>query len=170
MDRKATTLVIMLAIAFAGAALAAVVEGLGREELKRQNAELDSRLQQMQQQLEAAKSSEQALRAEMDKKAEQAAREAEQVTTLKESIDEIRNPPEDKPTCFDSDAKYGADANYIRGHVQVGNGMSADHCRLGQLVEFYCIENPPGSGRFLSDAKIMDCPKGSRCVSGECLR
>jgi hypothetical protein len=51
-----------------------------------------------------------------------------------------------------------------------GMGQSSDHCRLGQLVEFSCIENPVGSGRFLVDSKIMNCPAGSRCVEGECLR
>ncbi len=40
---------------------------------------------------------------------------------------------------------------------------------LGQLVEHFCIENPAGSGRWIHDAKILTCPGGARCVSGECL-
>ena len=163
MDRRAMTLVITVAVICLGAALLAGFQWAERAELERQKAELDARVQEQQKQAEAAKATEQSLRAEMTQ-------QSQQVTQMKKEIESFRNPPEDKPTCVDSDAKYGTDAIYIRGHVQAGNATVTDHCRLGQLVEFSCIENPPGSGRFLSDATIMNCPQGSRCVEGECLR
>ena len=167
MDKKAMMPVIILAIVSLAAALAAGFMWIDRTELVRQKDELDSRVQELQKQLETAKASEQTLRAEM---AQQAQQVAQQVAQAQKEIEAIRNPPEDKPTCFDSDAKYGAEAIYIRGSVRAGNAQMSDHCRLGQLVEFSCIENPVGSGRFLVDSKIMDCPRGSRCVEGECLR
>jgi len=174
MDKKVMMPVIILAIVSLAAALAAGFMWIDRTELVRQKDELDSRVQELQKQLETAKASEQTLRAEMAQQAQQAAQQAQQVAQqvaqAQKEIEAIRNPPEDKPTCFDSDAKYGAEAIYIRGSVRAGNAQMSDHCRLGQLVEFSCIENPVGSGRFLVDSKIMDCPRGSRCVEGECLR
>lgn len=79
-------------------------------------------------------------------------------------------------TCLDSDAEFGDEDIFVRGFVDVksdldpGTARVTDHCRLDRLVEFVCIENPQGSGRFISDARLIDCPGGSRCVSGECLQ
>src|SRR2546425_503452 len=170
MDKKAMMPVIILAIFSLAAALAAVFMWIDRTELVRQKDELDSRVQELQKQIETAKAAEQTLRVEMAQQAQQVTQQAQQVAQAQKEVEAIRNPPEDKPTCFDSDAKYGADAIYVRGSVRAGMGQVTDHCRLGQLVEFSCIENPVGSGRFLVDSKIMDCPRGSRCVDGECLR
>ncbi len=177
MDRKTVTPITVLAVVCLGAAVAAVFLWIDRVNLVRTNSDLDSRVQELQKEIETVKAAEQSQRAEMTQKvkqatqrAEQVARQAQQAAPLRQEIDAIRNPPEDKPSCIDSDAKYGADALYIRGSVRAGNVQVSDHCRLGQLVEFSCIENPVGSGRFLVDSKIMNCPAGSRCVDGECLR
>ena len=178
MDKKAMMPVIVLTIVSLAAALAAVFMWIDRTELVRQKDELDSRVQELQKQIDTGKAAEQALRAEMaqqqaqqvNQQAQQVAQQAQQVAQAQREVEATRNPPEDKPTCFDSDAKYGADAIYVRGSVRAGMGQVTDHCRLGQLVEFSCIENPLGSGRFLVDSKIMNCPAGSRCVDGECLR
>jgi len=177
MDRKTVTPITVLAVVCLGAALAAVFLWIDRVNLVRRNNDLDSRVQELQKELETVKAAEEALRAEMTQKvqqatqrAEQVAQQAQQAARLQQEIDAIRNPPEDKPSCIDSDAKYGADAIYIRGTVRAGMAQMTDHCRLGQLVEHTCIENPVGSGRFLVDSKIMNCPAGSRCVDGECLR
>ncbi|HKB07558.1 MAG TPA: hypothetical protein VKF61_04675 [Candidatus Polarisedimenticolia bacterium] len=177
MDRKAVTPITVLAVVCLGAALSAVFLWIDRAKLVRTNGDLDSRVQELQKELESVKAAEQAMRAEMSQRVEQAtqrteqvAQQAQQAARLRQEVEAIRNPPEDRPTCIDSDAKYGADAIYIRGSVRAGNVQVSDHCRLGQLVEFSCIENPVRSGRFLVDSRIMNCPAGSRCVDGECLR
>jgi len=173
MDKKVMTPIIILAVGCLGAVLAAAFLWMDRAELMRKNSGLDSRVQELQREIEAVKAAEQSLRAEMTQRAQQAEQvmqQAQQAARLQQEIDAIRHPPEDKPSCIDSDAKYGADAIYIRGSVRTGFGQASDHCRLGQLVEHTCIENPVGSGRFLVDSKIMNCPAGSRCVEGECLR
>jgi hypothetical protein len=163
MDSKNTTTIIILAVICIGVAVVAGFQWVGRAEADRRNAELDARVQEGQKQLEAARATEQSLRTE-------SAQQAQQVTQLQKENQALKNPPIDMPTCVDSDAKYGTDAIYYRGSVRAGSATVTDHCRLGQLVEFSCIENPPGSGRFLSDATILSCPPGSRCVEGECLR
>jgi hypothetical protein len=170
MDNKTMTPLIILAVVCVGAVLAVVFLWMDRAELERRNSELDSRVQELQRELESVKATAESLRAEMTQKVQQASQQAQQTAKLQQEIDSIRNPPEDRPTCFDSDAKYGADSIYIRGSVRAGNAQLTDHCRLGQLVEHTCIENPVGSGRFLVDSRIMNCPAGSRCVDGECLR
>ena len=86
------------------------------------------------------------------------------------AIEASRNGAEDRANCFDSDAKYGADAIYVPGSTRMGGGENFDHCRLGQLAEFSCVENPAGSGRFIPEGKLMDCPSGSSCEEGACVR
>ena len=81
-----------------------------------------------------------------------------------------RDLPEAEASCIDSDATHGADAIYVRGSIEVGGGTSFDHCRLGRLVEFSCVASPDGSGRLIRDGKIADCPSGSSCVDGACVR
>jgi hypothetical protein len=177
MDQKPAVPVVILTILGLGAAMAAAYMWVDRSELARKNGELDSRIQELQKELETAKAAEESLRSEMTRQteqatqqAQQAAMQAQQVAQLQKQIETVKNPPEDRPDCVDSDERYGPNAIYFRGSVHAGNAQMSDHCRLGQLVEFFCIENPPGSGRFLVDSKIQDCPKGSRCVEGECLR
>src|SRR5262245_33470997 len=120
MDRRSPTPLVILAVVCLGAMLAAVFLWMDRADLERRNSELDSRVQELQGELEAVKSTEQSLRAEMTRKDAQAGQQAQQAAKLQQQIDAIRNPPEDRPTCVDSDAKYGADAIYIRGSVRAG--------------------------------------------------
>src|SRR5262245_38870524 len=164
MDSRNATPLVIVAVVCLGAVLAVVFLWKDRADLERRNGELDSRVQVLQRELESVKSTEQSLRAEMTRRDAQASQVAQQAAKLQQAIDAIRNPPEDRPSCIDSDAKYGADAIYIRGSVRAGMSQVTDHCRLGQLVEFFCIEHPVGSGRFLVDSRIMNCPAGSRCV------
>jgi hypothetical protein len=103
-------------------------------------------------------------------------RQEQQVTRQREQTQNRTSPPFSTRTCLDSDADFGDEDIFVRGFVDVKSDLDAgtarvtDHCRLGQLVEFVCIENPQGSGRFISDARLIDCPGGSRCVGGECLQ
>jgi hypothetical protein len=142
MDNRTTTLVVVLAVATVGAGVVAAVQWAERADLERRIAEPDARPRDQQQ----------------------------QPGRLRQELETGRNPGEETPICVDSDARHGFDSIYVRGTVRVGNTTVTDHCRLDRLVEFTCIENPPGSGRFLSEAKILSCPRGSRCVQGECLR
>src|SRR3989441_7874568 len=112
------TPVIILSIFSLAASLAAVFMWIDRTELMRQKDDLDSRVQQLQKQIETTKAAEQTLRAEMAQQTQQVNQQAQQVAQAQKEIEAIRNPPEDKPTCFDSDAKYGADAIYVRGSVR----------------------------------------------------
>jgi hypothetical protein len=100
----------------------------------------------------------------------QAAAIEQQVLIERAALEASRNREADQPDCFDSDATYGADAVYVPGSTRMGGGERFDHCRLGQLVEFSCIENPAGSGRFFPEAKLIDCPSGSSCETGACVR
>ena len=169
MRTEQMTLVVSVVIGVALAAFAAQ-QWTERKELERRAAELNSKAEQLEQQVAEQRATEQARRAE--EAAERETRlaklhEAEQAPTPVA-------PLPDRPTCMDSDATHGRDAIYIRGSVAVRSGgpssQRSDHCRNGQLVEFSCVENPPGSGFFIEDYQIIDCPAGSRCVSGECLR
>jgi hypothetical protein len=170
-DKNAMTILLVVGLVVAGTA-----GGMVYVEAKRAREER-TRAEALERQVDAAGKTEMALRLEAVQHAKrieaaqsQAAEAEQRVAKAKAELAAIKNPPEDKPNCFDSDAKYGVDAIYFRGSVRVGGGTSYDHCRLGQLVEFSCIENPAGSGRFIPDATIADCPSGSRCVDGECLR
>ena len=104
------------------------------------------------------------------------ARQELQLMQQGERGQERTTPPLPTHTCLDSDAEFGDEDIFVRGFVDVKSNLDAgtarvtDHCRLDQLVEFVCIENPQGSGRFINDARLVDCPGGSRCVSGECLQ
>jgi TolA-binding protein len=150
-----------------GIAAIAAQQWQERKELERQTAELSSRTHQLEQQVEEAQTAEQALRSETHQ-------QETQIAQLRDENERLEPQPVDRPTCVDSDASQGRDAIYVRGTIEVrsdgGIGSKTDHCRLDQLVEFSCIENPPGSGFFIDDTQILDCPAGSRCVSGECLR
>jgi hypothetical protein len=85
---------------------------------------------------------------------EERRRSQTELGSLTKERDKVRNP---EPACIDSDAHRGAEDIFYRGTVKVGNGTVGDHCRLGQLVEFECIENPPNSGRLISRARFVDC-------------
>jgi len=170
-DKKTVTILLLVGLVVAGTAGGMVYVQSQRAKEERVRAE------GLERQIDAAGKAEMELRAEavqQAKRIEEAQRQTaaaeQQVAKAKAQLEALRNPPEDKPSCFDSDAKYGADALYVRGSRRVGGSTSTDHCRLGQLVEFSCIENPVGSGRFIADATLLDCPSGSRCVEGECLR
>jgi len=166
MRKQHLTLVIILVIGVGLSGFAAQ-QWLERKELERQTAELDSRTEQLEQQVKEAHTAEQSLRAET-------LQQETRLAQLREENERLKPPPLDRPTCVDSDAKYGRDAIYVRGTIEVrsdgGVGSKTDHCRMDQLVEFSCLENPPGSGFFIDDVQILSCPAGSRCVSGECLR
>ena len=103
-------------------------------------------------------------------------RQEQQVTRQREQRQLRTSPQLPTNTCLDSDAEFGDEDIFVRGFVEVTSDLDAgtarvtDHCRLGQLVEFVCIENPQGSGRFINEARLIDCPGGSRCVNGECLQ
>jgi len=166
MRKQHLNLIIILLIVVGISAFAAK-QWQHRKELERQTAELESRTQQLAQQVEKSETAEQALRAETFQ-------QETRIAQLQEENERRKPQPVDRPTCVDSDAQHGRDAIYVRGSVEVtsgsGSATKTDHCRNDQLVEFSCLENPPGSGFFVEDYEIRDCPAGSRCVSGECLR
>jgi len=170
-DKNAVTIIILVGLVVAGTA-----GGMAYVDVKRAR-ETRGHAEGLERKLDVAGKAEMELRAEatrQTKRVEEAraqAAEAEQrVAKATTELAAVRNPPEDKPSCFDSDAKYGADAIYVRGGIQVGTGESFDHCRLGQLVEFSCIEKPAGSGRFIHEGQFIDCPSGSSCYEGACVR
>lgn len=170
MESKPSMSVVILSGACFIAALAIVHLGMSQAEMRSRNAELDKRVVELQQEAEAAKAREKALQDEVAQKAEELSQQTRSATALKTQVDNIMHPPQDNPGCIDSDADRGRDAVFYRGSVRSGNAVVSDHCRLGQLVEFSCMESPPGSGRMLVDSSIADCPPPSRCVDGACVR
>lgn len=178
MDKHPRIVFILLIASICGTAGLAVYHWTARKDFQHRNAELDARVHDLQREREAAVAKNEALGQQLERAGateqqlrDEADRQAKELAVFRQREEERRNPAPGKATCIDSDAKLKEDAIYVRGSVEVGGGgRSFDHCRLGQLVEFQCLENPAGSGRFISDAKMIDCPAGSRCVSGECLR
>jgi hypothetical protein len=170
MDSKPSVSVVILSVVCFVAAIAAVHLGISQAELRRKNAELDSRVTEMQKEAADASAREKALQDQMAQKTEELSQQTRSATQLKSQLDTIMHPPQDNPGCIDSDADRGQDQIFFRGSVRSGNATVSDHCRLGQLVEFSCIESPPGSGRRLVDSTIADCPPPSRCVDGACVR
>ena len=154
----------------------AAQQWMARTDLKRVNSELHAQVQDLELKQTAVASQMGLLNKQMKE-----VREREEATRIQAALkvdDERRRRAQaeratkrsdGKPSCFDSDAELGEDSIFVRGYVQVGGGRVTDHCRLGQLVEHSCIENPTGSGRWIHDAKILTCPDKERCVSGECL-
>jgi hypothetical protein len=174
MNRAALSLTFLLVVFCLGFA---VYKMTGGQEIEQQNSELDSRVRQTEQGTPvAAVRGEELQRPTAEIQTAEPALQRE--TTRSEphvTMPREQDPPLPVRTCLDSDAEFGDDEIHVQGSVEVsgpntGTSRVTDHCRLDQLVEFSCIENPTGSGRFISDARIIDCPAGSRCVSGECLQ
>ncbi len=63
-------------------------------------------------------------------------------------------------TCVDSDE--GRDYSTIGRVSIVGQAQVGDHCRLGQVVEFYCSDASTAQG------ELVDCPAGTSCSDGAC--
>lgn len=147
MDKKSRTLVTVLAVVNSVALVAAVMLFMDRSPKGRESAPAGERKRTTRSDLAAAG---------------KRASEQERKTAILH--------PGETPICSDSDADRGDDAIFVRGRVRTSEAEVTDHCRLAQLVEFSCIENPPGSGRFVPDAKLVDCPDGGSCDEGACLR
>lgn len=71
-------------------------------------------------------------------------------------------------TCFDSDADSEGGGIHSQGHVDVGSARRSDHCRLGEVVEWTCVEDPPDSGHLKPKARLVACPHGASCIDGAC--
>ena len=138
-----------------------------RRDFQNRNAERDARVRELEreheaaatknealaQQLESAGATERELRAE-------AARQEQELAAFRKQEQERRNPTLGKPTCSDSDAKLGEGALYVRGYAEVGGGRVFDHCRLDQLVEFRCLENPGGERALHQRCEDDRLPRG----------
>jgi TolA-binding protein len=162
--------VVILGILCFVVALAAFHLGMSRAELRQRNAELDKRVTELQQAVDDAKTREKSLQDQLAQRSEDLNQQAKSATDLKTQLNTILHPPQDNPGCIDSDADHGQDQIFYRGSVRTGNAVVSDRCQLGQLVEYSCIESPPGSGQRLVDYRIADCPPPSRCVEGACVR
>ena len=177
MSRQTVLTFIVFTVVSLCATMFATQQMMARRRLQTENTQLHATVDQQEQDRLAAaeklralqQSADQAAR-ESDALRQQLANQTQAMTRIQDQASVQDRDMMSRTNCRDSDAKLGADAIFVGGYIEVGNSRSYDKCRGNQLVEFVCIENPHGSGRWLPDAKMINCPAGSRCVSGECLR
>jgi type II secretory pathway pseudopilin PulG len=163
-SKNAVVLVVIAAVGAIG------VLSFSNVQARRKNAELVAQTEDLQKQVNAMGVAQKSLERQVEIEKERTARATDVADDYKKKNDALLHPPLDNPGCVDSDAKYGKDAIYYRGSVRSGGGEQFDNCRLGQLVEYSCIETPSGSGIMHATATIMDCPGGKACVDGTCVR
>jgi hypothetical protein len=179
-DKNAVTIIILVGLVVAGTAVGMVyVESKQAPEAQVRTEGVNRQIERdqgqasiIEQQVLADKAKLAALRNNPSEWARvHASSNAQHALIERAKIEASRTGAADQPDCFDSDATYGDDGIYVRGSARTKEGAEIrDHCRLGQLVEFSCVENPAGSGRFIPEGKLIDCPSGSSCEDDACVR